>query len=112
MKPKFKSKWLKALRSGRYRQADGSLKDEGAYCCLGVLCNVIGVRWRKHETESAMVPFIGGKEVSARDSDTGLLGAGLLRKVGMGRNTQTALALMNDEGKSFDEIADYIEKRL
>lgn len=42
--PKAKAeKWLKALRSGEYTQADGVLHDEhtGGFCCLGVeqYCN-------------------------------------------------------------------------
>lgn len=33
-----KDKWLKALRSGEYKQTTGSLCDgKGGYCCLGVL---------------------------------------------------------------------------
>lgn len=33
-----KDKWLKALRSGKYKQGQGMLRDdEGGYCCLGVL---------------------------------------------------------------------------
>lgn len=38
-----KRKWLKALRSGKYKQTRGSLYDDidGGYCCLGVMCKVI-----------------------------------------------------------------------
>jgi len=33
-----KERWLKALRSGEYKQGQGMLRDaEGGYCCLGVL---------------------------------------------------------------------------
>lgn len=35
------NKWVKALRSGRYKQAKGSLQHEDGYCCLGVACKVI-----------------------------------------------------------------------
>jgi hypothetical protein len=35
--------WLKALRSGRYRQGTRSLLREGCYCSLGVLCSVSDV---------------------------------------------------------------------
>ena len=42
-------KWSYALRSGKYKQARGSLRVnlEGGgcgYCCLGVACEVLGVR--------------------------------------------------------------------
>lgn len=33
-------KWIKALRSGEYRQARGRLQTERGYCCLGVACKV------------------------------------------------------------------------
>ena len=39
---KFAEKWLAALRSGKYKQTDGTLynpEDDG-YCCLGVACRV------------------------------------------------------------------------
>jgi hypothetical protein len=32
--------WVTALRSGRYSQAIGKLKDHSGYCCLGVACDV------------------------------------------------------------------------
>lgn len=35
----LRTKWLKALRSGDYKQADSVLKSlNGGYCCLGVIC--------------------------------------------------------------------------
>ena len=40
-----KEKWIRALRSGRYGQADGSLYDGKNYCCLGVYLRAVkGVR--------------------------------------------------------------------
>lgn len=43
--PKFKEKWVAALRSGKYKQGKDFLynKDEDTYCCLGVACKVAGV---------------------------------------------------------------------
>lgn len=43
----FKRKWIKALRSGEFKQGEGSLKimveDNGyQYCCLGVAAEVAG----------------------------------------------------------------------
>lgn len=43
LKKKYKDKWLKALRSGRYEQGKGalhvaSLASHDTYCCLGVIC--------------------------------------------------------------------------
>lgn len=32
--------WVKALRSGKYKQGKGSLFENGRYCCLGVLTHL------------------------------------------------------------------------
>lgn len=41
MKPAVKRAWIRALRSGKYRQGRGMLKTpKGNYCCLGVLCDL------------------------------------------------------------------------
>jgi hypothetical protein len=34
------SKWVDALRSGRYEQTTGRLANQEGYCCLGVACEV------------------------------------------------------------------------
>lgn len=45
---KFKTDWIKALRSGNYKQGSGALASEHeyttktSYCCLGVACDVAG----------------------------------------------------------------------
>lgn len=36
------TRWVEALRSGKYPQGVGFLHSEGKYCCLGVLCAVQG----------------------------------------------------------------------
>ncbi len=33
-------KWVKALLSGKYKQADGQLRDGDKFCCLGVACDL------------------------------------------------------------------------
>ena len=38
----LKAKWLEALRSGKYEQTQGTLRDGDAFCCLGVLCDLTG----------------------------------------------------------------------
>ena len=45
LKPKFKKRWLKALRSGEYPQTENALVEMWGgkpvgYCCLGVACAV------------------------------------------------------------------------
>ena len=42
MDKKLKAKWVKALRSGRYKQGRVYMYNDGRYCCLGVLACVMG----------------------------------------------------------------------
>lgn len=37
-------KWVKALRSGRYKQCQSTLSDGKGYCCLGVVCVLAGMK--------------------------------------------------------------------
>lgn len=55
----IKTKWLEALRSGKYTQSKGTLwrtetvteTDIVGHCCLGVLCDIIDpTKWIKHES--------------------------------------------------------------
>ena len=40
MIPRIKKLWVKALRSGKYKQGRNALCHAGRYCCLGVLCDI------------------------------------------------------------------------
>jgi hypothetical protein len=42
----FKKSWIEALRSGKYREGRGFfLKENDAFCPLGVACEVKQLRW-------------------------------------------------------------------
>lgn len=56
LNPEVKAKWVAALRSGKYVQGTGRLCRDGKYCCLGVLCDVMGAT-KKQE------PCFAGHEV-------------------------------------------------
>jgi hypothetical protein len=107
MDKKIKTKWLKALRSGDYKQGQCSLKKvlyEGdldfnnkevkerteTFCCLGVLCDIAG----------------------GRLSDRSYPAPGFSKKVGLSMYMQDKLADMNDGGMTFAKIANYIEKKM
>lgn len=91
MDQELKSKWIAALRSGKFKQGEGALCRDGAYCCLGVLCEVAGRDddWR----EWSLNPFMNGA-------------------YGMSYEEAAEYANMNDGGKSFAEIADHIGANL
>ena len=40
MDKKIALQWARALESGEYKQAQGSLREGDSFCCLGVLCNL------------------------------------------------------------------------
>lgn len=104
MDTKLKSKWVKALRSDKYKQAQRCLRDpfSGGLCCLGVLADIQGAEW------NGATPRINNQDVR-RDGE-GFLGD--LACAGLIKREQDTLAGMNDTGKTFAEIADYIEKHL
>lgn len=106
----LKEKWLKALRSGKYKQGTRLLRygDDGdKFCCLGVLCDIQGRRWRQNKK-----PFAGYSIVTEGEFDaTGTKDTRLLQDVG-GHFYAVELMDMNDGGKSFDQIADWIEENL
>ena len=94
MKPldgKLKARWVKALRSGKYKQARSVLFNGQAYCCLGVLDVLLGVPKEKIEDNDGI--------------------AGGCQKV-LPHKIREELANMNDEGGRFTTIANYIEKNL
>jgi len=108
MKRELRDRWVAALRSGQYRQGHGSLQTgDGAFCCLGVLCDIQGAEgidfeWR---TWGDRTPDLARGDIYVRSGNfppKALNG-------GLDNGIQHALATMNDDGRSFDEIDDYIE---
>jgi hypothetical protein len=110
MDKKIKKQWVKALRSGEYRQgayALGRLSADGVYiesfCCLGVLA---------HECDPT--PWVRDRELVAVDpAGPFTLSPKFLEAAGLSREVIGQLAFLNDDGgKTFDEIADWIEENL
>ena len=103
-----KRKWVDALRSGKFQQGRSALRrvfseiaDHAEYCCLGVLYETV------HGKEAWNVMDYGMCKTSHGDrSATMYVGCGLTRM------DADFLARMNDAGKTFTEIADYIERVL
>lgn len=100
MNKELKAKWVAALHSGDYEQAKGALRTETGFCCLGILCEVAqfpewdGMRCGglnesipKYICDRINLPY-GSFKTPCDDN----------------------LMEMNDEGKSFTEIANYIER--
>lgn len=111
MNPEIKSNWLKALRSGTYRQAHEELiESNGSLCCLGVLAAICSTN--PEEFEKKRDPGCPGE-----------LNETFLFEVGLTKADQMELIQMNDDSilleddthdypNTFPIIADYIEKAL
>lgn len=106
--------WIEVLRSGKYEQANGYLRRYDAYCCLGVACDLVdSARWRQHPG----IPFYGWG-----DSDQTGLPPDYVADLYCWRNRYgtygsaaadtRSLAFDNDNGATFREIADTIEREL
>lgn len=95
MKITLKKRWVKALRSGEFKQAEGDLHNECGYCCLGVLRYCLNVQDR-----------------SSLDEENSYLTEAQAEKAGLTFKQQNTLANMNDKGKTFEQIAKHIERRL
>lgn len=92
----LKAKWLEALRSGKYEQGIGYLCRDNKYCCIGVLADVKGLPFKMQ----------GGQKIYNMGEYTY---GGTLPDV----PHSSVLINMNDsETRSFNEIADYIEKNI
>lgn len=104
--PNLKAKWVDALKNGKYKQCKGRLKRKKSvttpesYCCLGVLCDTIDPSQWSYDEGGFCRNFKGRDFIY--DLPLGLIPAA----------PQNKLIEMNDDGKSFAEIADYIEQNL
>lgn len=102
MDANLKAKWIEALRGNKYKQIAGTLREGDQFCCLGVLCDVMGARWSS----------LGDAYVDGDDLQSFLLSDRLRQRIGLSDAAQSVLYGMNDSGRPFPEIADYIEANL
>jgi hypothetical protein len=113
MNPEVKAEWVKALRSGEYKQTKNLLhKVGGGFCCLGVLCElavkagVIPAASRDKDDDPSAWFYEGEESVTPGRVDrwAGITGAD--------SGTVDGLVAANDGGIKFPAIADMIEERL
>lgn len=121
------NKWVKALRSNKYRQGKGSLcvEDEingkSYYCCLGVACDLLtdddwesnGVGgWSIGNYEEFDLPEISDKEKWGVTETTSFPSLSHLEEMELDAAYAQDLAKLNDSGMDFVDIANKIEKDL
>lgn len=129
MDSSLKQKWVRALRSGKYTQASGALRTEDGFCCLGVLCDVYDSKnWTlaPHEdfagNESQEWHYKSCNRHNDRSYWIDVLPNEIVEFAGFDTNNpevpfdvcdgKTSLAVINDKGATFTEIADLIETHL
>lgn len=106
MKADVAKQWIAALRSGNYQQGFGQLHKNGAFCALGVLCDIVKPGgWKKDV-------IVGGMQM---DCQATKLSHDLLEQAGI-RNSDVRLrdgqpiVYLNDKARlTFAELADMIE---
>lgn len=98
--------WLKALRSGEYKQGNEQMHDgRGKYCCLGVLQKVVSGKIKRNgEEELPNSDWLLKHRISFDDNNG--FGACDPELPMFNKLASTA----NDEGFSFSRIADAIEQ--
>lgn len=94
-------KWVKALRSGKYKQGTGALQNESGYCCLGVACKVLVPNYT---TDNGYL--IGTLPQTYRNAPKWLSNI----DNNFNHITNKNLVVLNDaDDYSFDEIADLLQ---
>lgn len=129
MKKDVAKKWVKALRSGKYKQGQSWLKQynnkgQEQHCCLGVLCELYNDKMKKNHKKSLKIRNVDGLEanfVYFNNQSQGLpkvvrQWAGMKDSLGYFINTNgefsQSLADLNDIGHKFKTIANTIEKNI
>ncbi len=130
MDPVIKGLWADALESGEFQQTCGCLHDAKGYCCLGVLCETVKRHTGTGKWEDlgdGTQRFVWNDELGGQAYD--VLPVNMLKAVGLkplimntspivevGESGQYGgkqnLAVLNDSGKSFKEIARLIREQL
>ena len=96
--------WLEALESGKFEQGQTCLKKDNKFCCLGVACELSGIE-AILMTRSGITryEYLGEKHYLPKEIVDKLKFRGNQGDA-FGEPTM-AIALLNDEGKTFKEIA-------
>lgn len=125
MKQNVMKEWVKALRSGKYKQGQSYLKatwnkKTTRHCCLGVLCELYNNTMKKSKKKALKETTNKDTVVHKFGSSDSLLPsvvrkwAGLKTSDGECKDSHdaflTSLSDMNDFGANFNKIANFIEK--
>lgn len=106
----IKQEWVAALRSGKYKQGREKLRTDDNFCCLGVLCDIVdNTKWVAPDFK--LIELFDGVGYAYKDPDQ--INYTTISVHDKENNClQSKLGEMNDTGKTFDEIADWIEENV
>lgn len=114
MNKEVKTKWLEALRSGKYKQGQGCLAFNGKFCCLGVLCDISGVG--KWDNDGSYVCPDGSRSSQVPPMEVVVCAELGCENPMMTPSNETlgrlSLGRLNDNRATFDKIANLIEEQL
>lgn len=128
--PRIKKLWLYELRNGKKKQGKKRLRYKDTFCCLGILCNIYQREKKKNlwidelnngyfsfSDEESVLPqkVADWAEIKIVKSDSRRDFSNrnptiLIRADVLGIERPISLGQLNDEGATFHEIADLIEK--
>ncbi len=121
MNPQKKKEWLRALRSGKYKQGQGQLCSVGPrggekFCCLGVAIDVLCDTWWVFREEK---DSYDNTDSFLADGMVGMPSPKMLKCICIDGETASRLAGMNDgipatweKPRTFKYIANWIERNL
>lgn len=107
--PDLKTRWVEALRSGRYKHGKQNLCAYNAYCCLGVLAHIDG----KLVAIDPDYSYFVDRDFSA-DEHSSTLPDSYLYHLNLNHEVAEMLMAWNDDVKtdSFHDIANWIDENL
>jgi hypothetical protein len=114
------SKWVEALRSGKYKQGRAALCTEGNFCCLGVAAELFKTEDTVVKTFIVKLDNSLGKATDTRltsyNGEDSVAPSYVMEALGLrttcggsGGNGVAALTEENDNNVTFEGIADLIE---
>src|SRR5216110_1229848 len=107
--------WAAELRSGRWEQGRGTLRSKGdTFCCLGVLCEMAVKAGVIPAPQPCAIDDCG--HTYGEQAASGHAPREVVKWAGMnsgwgsfGEGSSDSLAIWNDNGKTFEELADVID---
>ncbi len=111
--PNITKKWIAALRSGEYNQCTYGLRNkDNEFCCLGVAVDIMAPStWLKTLNSDGFYSYrsLGSTGLISNDEFNRFVPFYIQNRLPFHVSVDTLIALNDDEGYTFAQIADIIE---